>query len=197
MPCCPEWTVKDVVAHVTGICGDLLAGNLEGLTTDPWTAAQVAGRRHRSVAEIVAEWSELGPQVEAMIPFVPTEPARMLVGDLATHEHDVPGALGAPDARDSDAVAIGISFMVPNFLAAGAGQKLPPLRVRAGESEWVTDGSRPETSLSADRFELLRAMTGRRSEAQLRRLTWSGDPRPHLAAFTWGPFTMSAADIVE
>ena len=177
VPCCPEWTVKDVVAHVTGICGDMLAGNLDGLATDPWTAAQVAARRHRPVAEIVAEWGELGPQVEAMIPAVPIEPARMLVGDLATHEHDVRGALSAPGARDSDAVAIGISFIVPNFLAAGAGQGLPPLRVQADDSEWVTDGSRPETSVSADRFELLRAMTGRRSPSQLRQLTWSGDPR--------------------
>ncbi len=197
VPCCPDWTVKDVVSHVTGICDDLLAGNLEGVTTDPWTAAQVAARRHQPVAEIVAEWGELGPQVEAMLPAVPIEPARMLIGDLATHEHDLRGALSEPGARDSDAVVIGISFIVPNFLAAGAAQNLPPLRVRAGDSEWVTDGSRPETSVSADRFELLRAMTGRRSPAQLRRLTWSGDPQPHLAAFSWGPFTVAAADIVE
>jgi hypothetical protein len=51
--------------------------------------------------------------------------------------------------------------------------------------------------MAADRFEVLRALTGRRSERQIRRLQWSGDPAPHLAAFTWGPFTVSSVDIVE
>src|SRR4051794_6630153 len=45
VPGCPHWAVKDVVAHVTGVCADVLAGNLDGVTTEPWTAAQVGQRR--------------------------------------------------------------------------------------------------------------------------------------------------------
>src|SRR3954468_2500593 len=45
VPGCPEWTVHDVVAHLSGVCADILAGNLEGVATDPWTAEQVRGRR--------------------------------------------------------------------------------------------------------------------------------------------------------
>src|SRR4051794_7840415 len=30
VPGCPHWAVKDVVAHVTGVCADVLAGNLDG-----------------------------------------------------------------------------------------------------------------------------------------------------------------------
>jgi uncharacterized protein (TIGR03083 family) len=197
VPACPAWRVKDVVAHVTGICADVLAGNLEGVTTEPWTAAQVDARRHLPVAAIVAEWREVGAQVEAIIPSFPSEPAAMMVGDLATHEHDVRGALSKPGARDSAAVAIGLDFTVPRFLAAGADRGLAALRVLAGDSEWVTNGTPPETTLSADRFELLRALTGRRSASQLRGLDWDGDPEPHLAAFTWGPFTVAATDVVE
>src|SRR2546429_4689132 len=37
-----------------------------------------------------------------------------------------------------------------------------------GDSEWVADGARPVASVSTDRFELLRALTGRRSASQLR-----------------------------
>ena len=197
VPGCPEWTVKDVVAHVTGICSDILAGNIDGVATDPWTAVQVDARRPLSVSRIVAEWSELGPQIEAMLPSFPPEPAAQLVADLTTHEHDVRGALGRPGARDSDALAIGLAFVAPNFLTALAGRGLPALSLRAGDSEWVADGTRPGASVSADRFELFRALTGRRSASQLRQLTWDGDPEPYLPAFDWGPFHVAVADVVE
>lgn len=196
-PGCPQWTVKDVVAHVTGVCSDILAGNLDGVTTEPWTAAQVDARRLLPVAEIVAEWSELGPQVEAMLPSFPPEPAAQLVADLTTHEHDVRGALARPGARDSDALFIGLEFVAPNFLTAVAGRGLPPLSARAGDSEWVANGARPVASVTAEPFELLRAITGRRSPSQLRQLTWDCDPEPYLPAFAWGPFRVPTADVVE
>jgi hypothetical protein len=136
VPACPAWAVKDVVAHLTGICADVLAGNIDGVATDPWTAAQVAARRDTPLARTVAEWSELGPQVEALVPAFPLDAARQMLADIVTHEHDVRGALHEPGARDSDAVAIGIHFVAHNFLAAGAHADLPPLRIRA-------DGRRP------------------------------------------------------
>jgi uncharacterized protein (TIGR03083 family) len=194
---CPEWTVKDVVAHLTGICSDILAGNIEGVATDPWTAAQVDVRRPLPLAQLVAEWDEVGPQIEAMLPSFPPEPATQLITDLTTHEHDLRGALGRPGARDSDAVAIGLAFTAPNFLTSITDRDLPALSLRAGDSEWAADGARPAVSVSADRFELLRALTGRRSASQLRRLKWDGDPGPYLSAFEWGPFRVPASDIVE
>jgi Mycothiol maleylpyruvate isomerase N-terminal domain len=35
VPTCPDWCVADVLAHLTGICADVLAGNTEGVATDP------------------------------------------------------------------------------------------------------------------------------------------------------------------
>src|SRR5262249_34453842 len=64
VPGCPEWAVRDVVAHVTGVCADVIAGNVDGVATEPWTAAQVAARRQQSVDDILTEWSEVAPQVE-------------------------------------------------------------------------------------------------------------------------------------
>jgi uncharacterized protein (TIGR03083 family) len=197
VPGCPEWRVKDVVAHVAGICADILAGNIEGVATDPWTAAQVDARRPVPLARIVAEWSELGPQVETLLPSFPPEPATQLVADLTTHEHDLRGALARPGARDSDALVIALGFVAPNFLTALADRDLPALSLRAGDSEWVADDGRPVASVSADRFELLRALTGRRSASQLRQLKWDGDPEPYLPAFEWGPFHVPPADVVE
>jgi len=62
VPGCPEWAVKDVIAHVTGVCTDVLEGNLDGVTTAPWTAAQVAKRSDKSLAEILSEWAEVAPR---------------------------------------------------------------------------------------------------------------------------------------
>ena len=194
---CPEWTVKDVVAHLTGICSDILAGNIEGVATDPWTAAQVDARRPLPLAQLVAEWDAVGPQIEAMLPSFPPEPATQLITDLTTHEHDLRGALDRPGARDSDAVGIGLAFTAPNFLTSIADRDLPALSLRAGDSEWAAAGARPAVSVSADRFELLRALTGRRSASQLRGLKWDGDPEPYLPAFEWGPFRVPASDVVE
>jgi hypothetical protein len=49
---CPQWTVKDVYAHIAGVPADILAGRIEGVGTDEWTARQVAARADRSLGEI-------------------------------------------------------------------------------------------------------------------------------------------------
>src|SRR5437763_12958509 len=65
VPTCPGWTVQDVVAHLTGVCADVLAGNVADVATDPWTDAQVKARRDRSIDEVLAEWADVAPQVAA------------------------------------------------------------------------------------------------------------------------------------
>ena len=50
---CPGWTVRDVVAHLTGLCEDWVDGNLLGYASDTWTAAQVARFEGWSVDDIL------------------------------------------------------------------------------------------------------------------------------------------------
>ena len=94
VPACPGWTPKDVVGHLTGVCADVLTGRLEGVGTDQWTAAQVEERRARSLDEVLAEWGDLGAQVESLLPSFPEWAVDQMVADLLSHEHDVAGALG-------------------------------------------------------------------------------------------------------
>src|SRR5262245_10315435 len=89
VPTCPEWSVTDVLAHLTGICADVLAGNTDGVATDPWTEAQVSARRGRDIDELVAEWSETAPQVEALSEAFPPDLGAQWIADLTTHEHDI------------------------------------------------------------------------------------------------------------
>jgi uncharacterized protein (TIGR03083 family) len=200
VPTCPRWTVHDVIAHLTGICADILAGNIDGVTTDPWTEAQVSRRKDRTTAEVVAEWSEVAPQVEAVTAAFPEGAARQWVADLTTHEHDVRTAVGRPGARDSEGVEVAVDFLVTMGLHSSLNARhLPPLRVRAEGRDWVAgdNGEQAPAELEASAFELCRALTGRRSAAQIRNLSWTGDPEPYLPAFEYGPFTITPTDITE
>jgi len=188
-PATPEWSVHDVLAHLVGVTADIVTGNLDGVGTDPWAAAQVDARRGRSAQELLAEWDEHGPVVEAMAAQF-GRAAGQLLSDATTHEHDVRGALGAPGARDTDAITI--SF---RFVGLSLGEQLD----RAGrgalvvEHGGVTDtlgANEPVASLRVDDFEFVRALTGRRSVEQIAAYEWDGSFAPEqlvLARFTARP----------
>ncbi|MEY2453192.1 MAG: hypothetical protein QOD92_2766 [Acidimicrobiaceae bacterium] len=194
VPACPEWSVHDVVAHVVGVVDDALAGRLDGVATDPWTAAQVASRRHRSITDMLGEWSQQAPEFEALLDPI-GDTGRQAVADIVTHEHDLRGALDAPGARDSDAVQIGFGFLVAVFVASAAAQGVA-VRVRTTDGAAFGDSKGPVV-LNGNAFDLLRAMTGRRSVEQLRAMHWEGDGEQVLPAFTFGPFCPAVVRIDE
>jgi len=227
---CPEWTVKDTIAHVAGVCDDIITGNIDGVATDPWTAAQVAKRKDRALAEILDEWNEKGPQVDPLVPFFPGRVGSQLILDTTTHEHDIRHAIGVPGAKDSEAVQIGVRMLVEVGLFAGVTKRgLPPLEVVAGDQRWVVGTGEPPAadteegviaaateeagrvlmggdivtadvtpagSLKIEPFELMRALTGRRSAEQIKAYDWSVDPEPYLPVFQFGPFR-TRADALE
>ena len=51
--------------------------------------------------------------------------------------------------------------------------------------------------LEADTFTVNRALTGRRSMAQITALPWEGDPAPYLAVFDTSPIRPPEDDLVE
>jgi uncharacterized protein (TIGR03083 family) len=224
VPACPAWSVHDVVAHLAGVCADIMAGNVAGAATDPWTAAQVDARRERSFGEILAEWDDVGPQVAAFADDFPGRFGNQFITDVTVHEHDLRGALGRVGVRDSDGVRIGAEFLVNVFLHPGVtALGLGPLEVRAGDRTWVVGTGEPPTAdiggasgdalmstevvpeptarpagtLDVEEFELFRALTGRRSAAQIYRFEWSVDAEPYLPVFGLGPFTIRSADLIE
>src|SRR4051794_29575072 len=221
---CPAWTVHDVLAHVTGVCADIVAGNIEGVATDPWTAKQVADRTGRSVVDLLEEWETAASQVEPIVHLFPGRTPQQLVLDLTEHEHDIRMALGRPGARDAPAIDTSLELVVevlfgPALMSRGLG----PVEVRAGEHRLTAGtGGPPEpdaaelvgnllagtaelppptrdpvVTLEASPFDLVRALTGRRSAAQIAAFGWSDDPGPYIPAFASGPFTMSTTDIME
>jgi len=192
VPACPAWTVKDVLAHVTGVCADILAGRLDGVATEAWTQRQVDERSSRSVAKIVAEWNEVAPQVEAICSNFGGVEVQWLM-DTVTHEHDVRGALDKPGARDAEGLALGLEWLTMNI-----GQDVAAVRIQTLEGDDLVMGKgEPNATVSAARFDMLRAVTGRRSEEQIASFHWDGDYRCHLEAFRQGPFEIASSSIYE
>ncbi|MEA2435341.1 MAG: hypothetical protein QOG54_2798 [Actinomycetota bacterium] len=185
VPATPEWTVKDLVAHVTGICTDILEGKYEGVGQDEWTRAQVEARRDLPLAEIVAEWDEQAPKVEEVLDtvFHPAV-AAMTLSDLVTHEQDLRGALNAPGARDTRDFELALEADTRTVGRKLKKTELPALRVIAGDGlEWAIGNGEPQGEVKGDPFELFRTMGGRRTRDQARSLEWSIDPEPYIEIF--------------
>jgi hypothetical protein len=224
VPACPVWRARDVVAHLTGVCADVLAGNLDGMTTDAWTDAQVAARRDCPLSDVIVEWDDVGPKFAAMLDDLPGWYGTQVVADINVHEQDLRGALNAPGARDSAGLRQSLGFLVTVLLDSGANARgVGPIEVVADDQSWVVGTAHeagadrdaalanaivtkatpapateaPAIRLEASGFELFRALTGRRSPAQIRQLGWSGDPEPYLGLFGLGPFSLRPTDLEE
>jgi uncharacterized protein (TIGR03083 family) len=193
-PATPEWRVRDLLAHLAGVTADIVSGNLEGVGTDEWTARHVEQRRDRSIDELMAEWNERAPTVEAMTGEF-GRAAGQLLSDATTHEHDIRGALGVPGARDSDAVALsfesGGTSLGIELDRAGIGA----ICVHHDEMTSTFGAADPIATLRTTRFEFVRALTGRRSRDQIAAYDWDGVMEPeHLVL---GLFSVRPVALVE
>ncbi|HVF76616.1 MAG TPA: maleylpyruvate isomerase family mycothiol-dependent enzyme [Acidimicrobiales bacterium] len=185
---CPGWTVRDVVAHLTGVAVDITAGRTEGLATSESTARQVAERAGRSLDELLDEWAEHAPALGRLVRETPRM-ARAVV-DLVTHEYDICGPVESVGFDYSlQAYVTGLDYRLRKH-------SLPPLRVRAGDEEWELGGGDPATTMATSPTELFRALAGRRSVAQVRAFDWDGDASPYVPVMsTFGP--LPEDDVVE
>jgi uncharacterized protein (TIGR03083 family) len=175
-PATPEWRAHDVLAHLVGVTDDVVNGRLEGIATDSWTQAQVDARARHATDELLTEWDDVSPQFEAMLAGAPAEIAGQALFDAATHEHDLRNALGAPGARDSDAVDAGWAWIVGARTRAGAHAMC--FVVEDGEQEsGVGD---VVARIAASRFELFRAVSGRRTPGEIASYGWDREPEPRL-----------------
>jgi uncharacterized protein (TIGR03083 family) len=187
----PKWSVIELLSHLVGGPADVVAGNLDGVATEPWTQAQVDARRGRSVDELLAEWQPLREPVEGVCR---SGAAPALAFDIATHEQDVRGALGLPRLSDDAAIDLVASGFASRAVRVCADGGLPALQL-VDPAGW-SFGEPGGVSVTAPKFELFRLMAGRRSGRQGASLDWSDDPAPYLDLLSpFGPLRDS--DIAE
>ena len=193
VPATPLWTVKDALAHVTGVASDLTTGRLEGATSEPWTQRQVEERADRTVADITSEWSELGPTVESMLEGSGRAMSAMVM-DVVMHHCDVRGALGMRRPHDDEGLRLCLrasNAIAPRLDAAD----LPALRIQTEGFDRVLGTRQKGIAVRGDSFEITRALFGRRSLSQIAAFDWSTDPAPYLHHFSY--FTPRETALVE
>ncbi len=176
VPHCPAWSVHDVAAHLVGVPEDILAGRMEGVTSEAWTQTQVDRHLGQSLAELADIWADQIASFDGVLSHIPAPVNSQMIMDAVTHEHDIRHALGKAGARDSSAVRAGLGWLLD---AAGDESELV---VRLGRS-------------GLDDFDLLRVLSGRRSAEQIAQLGL--DPDEILPLFVGKPLTPPSIMIEE
>ncbi len=144
-PCCPEWSVKDVIAHLGGITTDILTGNLEGAATEAWADGHVADRADKDMTAVCDEWEANGPKIDEILTAAGNDIDPRFFIDAFTHEWDIRQATGAaavPDLRF-------VNHTWPAFVEA------------------IEDKNGGPLPAEVDPFTLIRAAMGRRSRSQI------------------------------
>jgi uncharacterized protein (TIGR03083 family) len=186
VPGCPEWTVRELLSHLTALPADVDAGRLDGAGTPEWTAVQVAERHGRGVDDLLAEWEKYAPALEAQLDEW-GDFGWVIVWDITLHEDDLREALGLPlGVGDTQAKVL-------EGLVARASKKvveagLPAVSLAAGARSWTLGEGEPVGSVAvSDEGELSRTLGGRRTDDELRALAWSVDPEPYLTPLRFRP----------
>ena len=200
VPACPGWRVRDVLAHLSGLCEDWVDKRLDAYASEGWTAAQVARYPNRSCAQILDLWANsLTSFGHLHEPFLGSPPARWAFGDAVVHEADIRGAVGrgrVPDGAVTLALA-GMMVRWHNDVLNRAG--VPALHVQSEYQDWwLGNPDDPHAVIvEAPLYEVFRALAGRRNADQMRAWRWSSDPEPYIAAGLPYPFGWSTSDLSD
>jgi hypothetical protein len=152
VPATPDWTVKYLLCHLVGVPQDFLAGRMEGVASEAWTAAQVELLGSLSVPELADLLRSSAPQFDEILPMIPQPVISQFVMDAVTHEHDLRGVINSPGARDSAGVDVAIGFLFDIIS-----------RVRPTLLKDVVNSP-------VSKWDLLRSLSGRRTIHQMEEL---------------------------
>ena len=189
-PACPEWTVRDMLAHLAGGAASFGTPSYVGLGTDPWAAEHVESRRGAALGDLLAERRVCTPKLEQM----PEEDWRWLqvLHDALSHETDIRNTIGAPGLpMDALVGAMPLLEAVTPLKLGGLGTISLELN---GRQRTVGDGE-PVLAVRTSLFEFWRGVFGRRSDRQMRSWVVFGDAAAFARALpAFGP---RLTDLVE
>jgi uncharacterized protein (TIGR03083 family) len=200
VPACPEWRVRDVLAHLVGLCEDWVDHRLDGYASKKWTDAQVARFSGETVEQILERWRRAAERFAQLNDDpVMGPPSRWAFGDAVTHEADIRGALHAGRVP-SDAVVLSIKGSVSRWRETLRNASVPTLLLQGPDTRdwWLGVHDDPDAVVvEASAYEFFRALTGRRSVSQVRSWRWSRNPDPYLAIGLPYPFHWAVQDLLD
>jgi uncharacterized protein (TIGR03083 family) len=177
VPACPNWSVKDLVAHLQHVSVEYAAGRHEYSTqddvefavawsrdrprVDAWAQRGVDARRDLSLEGLLDDWAATSPALHRMMVgdnVLPDGVSHEFLGwaalsDLAIHYQDIRGALGA--GPDPQSHAAQLSYAVSTMMLverARATPGTPALRIVTQRGE-TTFGEGEPTTIEVDWFE--------------------------------------------
>jgi uncharacterized protein (TIGR03083 family) len=180
---CPDWNVRDLFSHVTGIAADLGSGKGPTGDTQAWVDELVSSRKDRSLASVVDEWNEVGPTFEAAIDNLPKR-LWTLTYDTVVHEHDLRAAVERPGDRESEGVKISAVLGLKLVKVDLASKSLPAFRAIIDGVEHIVGDGEPVLTLTASAFDTLRLLGSRRTLAEMKSANFVGNLEMMLPGIT-------------
>jgi hypothetical protein len=192
----PGLSVGDVLAHLVGTAADAARGEV---LSYPAIAAEEAVRGHlashggRPPEELFGIWETAEKEFDGVL-----DEARLttLIVEMTAREHDLRTVLDQPAARDDVAVLVSLDALSGTFSDRAEAADAPPLRVTVEQWGTIIGAGAAHDCLVGDRFEFVRAMTGRRSRAQVSRWSWSREPHAYYDLLS-ATGSLAPADVRE
>ena len=157
---CDEWSVRDVLAHLTSAASltpPLFFATLvgSGFNFEKLQAKGIAARRGDSPADTLAGFEKVQTSVKH-----PPGPADTWLGEIIVHSQDIRRPLGIEHEYPTEAVVRAADFFKGSNLLIGSKNRIADLNLRATDTDW-SHGTGPE--VSGPILSLVMAMTGRKA----------------------------------
>jgi len=192
VPCCPAWSVKDLVGHLTGLLEDRRDGRMPTAGFDEWTDQQVTRHRDEPIDAVLGTWLAISVEQSEAPPSLAA-----LSFDVVTHEHDLCHAIGVRGDRDTASVKVGADRACQRMAGLLGEADAPGVVLTTEDGEFLAGEPDGAIGLSTTRFAVMRLVTGRMSRRQAEQMSWDGDPAAVLdTLFADGFFTLQPSDVV-
>ncbi len=156
---CDNWTVQDVVAHMTATAKITppaffvkLAGS--GFSLTRLQAKDIATEKGDSPADTLARFQAILASRKR-----PPGPSETMLGEVIVHSQDIRGALGIQHEYPAEALIQVADFFQGSNLIIGTKRRIEGLSLRATDVTW-SHGTGSE--VSGPMLALVMAMTGRK-----------------------------------
>ncbi|MDQ6670452.1 MAG: maleylpyruvate isomerase family mycothiol-dependent enzyme [Chloroflexota bacterium] len=157
---CANWTVRDVLAHMTATARmgppQFIARFVtSGFNFQAMQSKDIAAERGRFAAEALTRFTTVLNSSKH-----PPGPTDSWLGEVIVHSEDIRRPLAIKHAYPTDAAVQVADFYKKSNLLIGAKTRIAGLRLRASDTDW-SHGDGPE--VSGPIISLVLAMTGRKA----------------------------------
>jgi uncharacterized protein (TIGR03083 family) len=154
---CTEWTIRDVLAHMTATAAKSPLSFLTGMISSGF---RLTAMQNKDIAQVKASGDVLGAFKAAMGRSTsPPGPTDTWLGEVLIHSSDIRRPLGIAHEYPADAAArVADSYKTTNLVMGGK-RRIADLKLQADDVDW-SHGDGPE--VRGPMMSLLLAIAGRK-----------------------------------